>query len=95
MIDQRFRCYMPSFNEIVPEKIFEEFSLYGRGSHLGHVTKILRRTNILFPLPKDLHKIWLWLALFSAKMSEHLRTTHGYTIRSPGEHGANFHLNLV
>ena len=38
-------CYIPSFVEIgqpVPEKkIFKGFTIYGRGSHLGHVTSIM------------------------------------------------------
>ena len=38
-------CYIPSFVEIgllVPEKkIFKGFTIYGRGGHLGHVTRIM------------------------------------------------------
>ena len=39
------RCYIPSFVEIgqlVPEKFLRVFAIYGRGGHLGHVTKIPR-----------------------------------------------------
>ena len=46
------RCYIPSFVEIslpvLEKKIFEGFfTIYGRGGHLGHVTrpKINQRTN--------------------------------------------------
>ena len=49
------RCYIPSFVEIGPlvqeKKIFELFfTLYGRGSHLGHVT-----IDFHFLVPESLH----------------------------------------
>ena len=51
MISWSPRCYIPSFVEIgppVPEKkIFEGFfTIYGRGSHLGHVTSIMLKNFI-------------------------------------------------
>ena len=50
---------MPSFDEIglpVPEKIFEGFgfTIYGRGSYLGHVTR-MPQTNFRSPYPMRLH----------------------------------------
>ena len=48
---------MPSFKIIVLpvlEKIFEVFSIYGRGGHLSHVTMtIYIKEN--FPFPRKLH----------------------------------------
>ena len=53
------RCYIQSFKEIgqlVPEKkIFEGFfTIYRRGGHLGHVTR-MPRTNFRSPYPRRLH----------------------------------------
>ena len=46
MMDMGPRCYLPSFMEIdqlVPEKNILKvfFTIYGRGSHFGHVTSIM------------------------------------------------------
>ena len=50
---------VPSFIEIgppVPEKIFEGiFTIYGRGSHLGHVTSIMS-SDFHFLVPESFHK---------------------------------------
>ena len=53
------QCYIPSFVEIgqpVPEKkIFEGlFTIYGRGSHPGHVTSIMSST-FHFHVPESFH----------------------------------------
>ena len=38
---------------------FKVFTIFGHGSHLGHVTKMIF-TKFMFPLPKKApHKIWL------------------------------------
>ena len=45
------RCYISSFLKISPlvlEMIFNGFTIYGRGSHLGHVTQ-MPRTNSRSP----------------------------------------------
>ena len=52
------RCYIPSFVEIgspvLEKKIFEGFFfIYGRGGHLGHVTK-MPRINFRSPYPMRL-----------------------------------------
>ena len=49
------RCYIPSFVKIGPpvleKKIFEGFfTIYGRGGHIGHVTRIML-TNLHFLVP--------------------------------------------
>ena len=53
------RHYIPSFMEIglpVPEKkIFEGFTIYGHGGHLGHVTSILS-SDFHFLVPESFHK---------------------------------------
>ena len=53
------RCYIPSFVEIglpVPEKkIFEGFTIYGRGGHLGHVTIIIS-SDFHFLVPENFHE---------------------------------------
>ena len=54
------RCYIPSFEEItlpVPEKkIFKVFfTIYGHGSHLGHVTSIMA-SDFHFLVPESFHK---------------------------------------
>ena len=59
MMGRSQRCYIPSFMEIcqpVPEKkIFEVFfTIYGHGSHLGHVTSIMS-INFHFLVPESLH----------------------------------------
>ena len=45
MMDWSPRCYLPSFKEIglpVPEKkVFNFFSIYGHGGHLGNVISIM------------------------------------------------------
>ena len=55
------KCYIPSFVEINPpvleKKIFSGFTIYGRGSHLGHVTWV-SRSNIRLPYPWMLHIIF-------------------------------------
>ena len=52
------RCYIPSFVEIgppVPEKkILKDFTIYGHGGHLGHVTGIILM-HFYFRVPKSLH----------------------------------------
>ena len=49
------QCYIPSFVKIGPpvleKKIFEGFTIYGRGGHLGHVTRIMY-TNFHFLVPE-------------------------------------------
>ena len=62
MMGQNPRCYIACFLEIGllgSGKILKGvFTIYERGSHLGHVTQMLR-TNF-FPLPMEApHKIWL------------------------------------
>ena len=37
-------------SQLVPEKIFEGFTIYGCGGHLGHVTQ-MPRTNFPSPYP--------------------------------------------
>ena len=59
MMDWRPRCYIPSFMKIglpvLEQKIFEGFlTIYGRGGHLGHVTKIML-TNFHFLVPESFH----------------------------------------
>ena len=54
------RCYIPSFVEIgllVPEtKILKGFfTIYGRGSHLGHVTRNMS-SDFHFLVPESFHK---------------------------------------
>ena len=39
---------------LVLEKIFERFTIYGRGGHLGHVTRIML-TNFHFLVPESFH----------------------------------------
>ena len=54
------RCYMPSFMKIGPpvlEKIFEGFTIYGHGGHLGHVTKIMV-TNFHFLVHTKFSSEW-------------------------------------
>ena len=50
MMGRNPQCYIPSFVEInpsVPEKNFEGFfTIYGRGSHLGHLTSICHQIFI-------------------------------------------------
>ena len=42
MMGRTPKCYIPSFIEISPavpeKKIFKDFTIYGHGSNLGHVT---------------------------------------------------------
>ena len=49
---------MPNFMKIGPpvleKKIFEGFTIYGRGGHLGHVTQ-MPRTNFRCPYTRRLH----------------------------------------
>ena len=60
MIDRSPKGYIPSFIEFgpsVPEKKnFEMFlsSIYGRGSHLGHVTSIMS-SDFHFLVPESFH----------------------------------------
>ena len=58
MMGKSPQCYKPSFVEIgylVPEKkIFDVFSIYGHGGHLGLVTSIIL-INFHFHVPKSLH----------------------------------------
>ena len=59
MMGRSPQCYIPSFMEIgrpVPEKkIFETFfTIYGLGSHLGHVTSIMS-SNFHFLLSESFH----------------------------------------
>ena len=59
MMGRSLQCYIPSFMEIgppVPEKkIFERFlTIYGRGSHLGHVISIMS-SNFDFLVPESFH----------------------------------------
>ena len=54
------RCYIPRFVEIglpVPEKKILKgfFTIYGRGSHLGHVTSIMS-SDFHFLVPESFHK---------------------------------------
>ena len=56
------KCYIPRFKEIgplVPEKkIFEVFTIYGRGGHYGHVTSNVS-SDFHFLVPESFHtKIW-------------------------------------
>ena len=46
---------------VLEEKIFEVFSIYGRGGHLGHVTWTINTCiNFRPPFPKEVpHNIWL------------------------------------
>ena len=51
------RCYIPSFVKIGPpvleKKVFERvFTIYGRGGHLGHVTKMPRTKFRPPPYPR-------------------------------------------
>ena len=53
------RCYIPRFIEIgqpVPEKKISEgfFTIYGRGGHLGHVTK-MQQPTLVSTYPRRLH----------------------------------------
>ena len=60
MMSRNPQCYIPSFvkfGPLVPEKIFEEFLLYGRGGHLGQMTSIIS-TNFHFLGPESLHPKW-------------------------------------
>ena len=58
MMGWRPRCYIPSFVKIglpVLKKILDRvFTIYRRGGHLGHVTK-MPRTNFRSPYPRRLH----------------------------------------
>ena len=59
MMGRSHQCYIPSFVEIGPpvleRKIFEGFfTIYGRGSHFGHVTSIMS-INFHFFEPESLH----------------------------------------
>ena len=59
MIGWSLRCYIPSFVKISPpvleKKIFEGlFTIYERGSHLGHVTSIMS-SDFHFLVPESLH----------------------------------------
>ena len=57
MIGWSPQCYKQSFMKIgllVLEKIFEGFTIYGHGRHLGHVTKVML-TNIHFLVPESFH----------------------------------------
>ena len=49
------QCYIPSFVEISPlvleKKILKDFTIYGRGGHLGHLT-----INILITFHFLVHK---------------------------------------
>ena len=58
MMGRRPQCYIPSFKKIgppVPEKkIFERFTIYGRGGHFGHVTSIMS-SNFDFLVPESFH----------------------------------------
>ena len=63
-------CYIPSFVEIgqpVPEKkiFLRVFTIYGRGSHLGHVTSIML-INFHFLVPESFHAKFgsEWLSSF-------------------------------
>ena len=54
------RCYIPSFVKIglpVPEKkVFcRVFTIYGRGGHLGHLTRIMS-LDFHFLVPENFHK---------------------------------------
>ena len=53
------QCYIPTFMKISPAGSGEEdffvlkvFTIYGRGSHLGHVTRIML-TNFHFLVPES------------------------------------------
>ena len=52
MLHTKFRENQPP---VLERKIFERgFTIYGRGSHLGHVTQMLR-TKYRSPYPRRLH----------------------------------------
>ena len=59
MIGWSPQCYIPSFVEIglpVPEKkILRVFTIYGHGSHLGHVTSIVS-TDFHFLVAESFHE---------------------------------------
>ena len=52
------RCYILSFMKIGPpvleKNIFEAFTIYGHGGHLGHVTRIML-INFHFLVPESFH----------------------------------------
>ena len=55
MMGRSPQCYIPSFVEIgssVPEK--NNFTIYGRGGHLGHVTSIMS-SDFHFLVPESFH----------------------------------------
>ena len=59
MMGRSSQCYIPSFVKISPPvlemKIFGRvFTIYGHGSHLGHVTRIML-TNFHFLVPESFH----------------------------------------
>ena len=58
MIGPGPQCYIPSSVEISPpvpeKKILRGFTIYGHGSHLGHVTSIML-LNFHFHVLKSLH----------------------------------------
>ena len=90
------RCYIPSFMEIspsVPEKIFEVFTIYGRGANLGPVTQI-PRTNFCFPYPWRLH-IKFGFDWLSGLRTDGWTPGHGYTISSPGESNSSGELKML
>ena len=58
MMDLSSRCYIPSFVNIglpVPEKkILRDFTIYGHGGNLGHVTSIML-INFHLLVPESFH----------------------------------------
>ena len=59
MMGRSLRCYIPSFVKIalpvLEKKIFEgDFTIYGHGGHLGHVTSIMS-SDFHFLVPESFH----------------------------------------
>ena len=52
MLHTKFRGNRPTCSG--EEDFLKGFTIYGRGGHLGHVTRMLR-TNLHFPYPRRLH----------------------------------------
>ena len=52
MLHTKFRENRPAGSG--EENFLRVFTIYGRGGHLGHVTK-MPQTNFLYPYPRRLH----------------------------------------